>query len=153
MSSAMPANSSSLVGRLETDQQTAQRIGDLIADRFDSENVAVSLCDAGGGRWQVAIHFRSARDEHAVRAAVKAAAGPDAAVTLQFGRIDATDWVQQSLAGLKPVTAGRFVVHGAHDRGRVPVNRIGIETEAALDQCERLNEHIAMREQQFVTRE
>ena len=31
-----------------------------------------------------------------------------------------------------PVRAGRFVVHGAHDRARVPVNAIGIEIEAAL---------------------
>src|SRR5581483_5073211 len=28
--------------------------------------------------------------------------------------------------------AGRFLVHGAHDRSRVPANRIGIEIEAAL---------------------
>src|SRR5579883_206855 len=39
---------------------------------------------------------------------------------------------RSSLAGLKPVEAGRFVVHGAHDRARVLANRIGIEIEAAL---------------------
>jgi ribosomal protein L11 methyltransferase len=33
---------------------------------------------------------------------------------------------------LKPVAAGRFRVHGAHDRARVPAHRIGIEIEAAL---------------------
>jgi ribosomal protein L11 methyltransferase len=37
-----------------------------------------------------------------------------------------------SLAGLPPVRAGRFVIHGAHDRARVPVNALGIEIEAAL---------------------
>ena len=42
------------------------------------------------------------------------------------------DWVAQSLAGLKPVRAGRFVVHGAHDRARLPANAIAIEIEAAL---------------------
>ena len=31
-----------------------------------------------------------------------------------------------------PVRAGRFVVHGAHDRARVQANAIGIEIEAAL---------------------
>jgi ribosomal protein L11 methyltransferase len=30
------------------------------------------------------------------------------------------------------VAAGRFTVHGAHDRMRIPANRIGIEIEAAL---------------------
>jgi ribosomal protein L11 methyltransferase len=132
MPSAPPTHSPSLVGRLETDEQTAQGVGDLIADRFGGEDVAVSLSDKGGGRWQVAIHFRAPPDQPALRAAVAAAAGPKAAAALKFGRVDATDWVRQSLAGLKPVTAGRFVVHGAHDRARVPFNRIGIEIEAAL---------------------
>src|SRR3569623_998525 len=45
-------------------------------------------------------------------------------------KIKASDWVKESLAGLKPVTAGRFIVHGAHDRARVPGHRIGIEIEA-----------------------
>jgi ribosomal protein L11 methyltransferase len=40
--------------------------------------------------------------------------------------------VSESLAGLAPVAVGRFVVHGAHDRAGIPVNRIGIEIEAAL---------------------
>jgi ribosomal protein L11 methyltransferase len=40
--------------------------------------------------------------------------------------------VQASLAALTPVDAGRFRVHGSHDRGSVPGNRIGLEIEAAL---------------------
>ena len=51
---------------------------------------------------------------------------------MRFERIAAKDWVAESLAGLKPVAAGRFIVHGAHDRAGIPPNRIGIEIEAAL---------------------
>jgi ribosomal protein L11 methyltransferase len=40
--------------------------------------------------------------------------------------------VANSLAGLKPVRAGRFLVHGAHDRARVRGNDVGIEIEAGL---------------------
>jgi ribosomal protein L11 methyltransferase len=40
--------------------------------------------------------------------------------------------VKSSLEGLIPVHAGRFVVHGSHDRARVPPNKLGIEIEAAL---------------------
>jgi ribosomal protein L11 methyltransferase len=40
--------------------------------------------------------------------------------------------VRKSLEGLAPVEAGRFVVHGAHDRARVRSNRIGVQIEAAL---------------------
>src|SRR5439155_42259 len=37
-----------------------------------------------------------------------------------------------SLEGLAPVAAGRFTIHGSHDRARVKPNSIGIEIEAAL---------------------
>jgi ribosomal protein L11 methyltransferase len=40
--------------------------------------------------------------------------------------------VAASLTGLKPVQAGRFFIHGSHDRTQVPENAIGIEIEAAL---------------------
>jgi ribosomal protein L11 methyltransferase len=127
-----PGAAATVAARLETDERTAHGVADLVADRFDAEDVAVSLSDAGGGRWQIAIHFRAAPDKSALRTLVSAAAGPKAAVALRFERVSATDWVRQSLAGLAPVSAGRFIVHGAHDRAGIPVNRIGIEIEAAL---------------------
>jgi ribosomal protein L11 methyltransferase len=120
------------VARLETNEQAARRIADLVADSFAAEAVAVSLLDAGGGGWHVAIHFRAAPDREAVRALIARAAGRKAAQALNFARVKSTDWVRDSLAGLDPVAAGRFVVHGAHDRARIPVNRIAIEIEAAL---------------------
>ena len=120
------------VARLETDEQSARQIADALGVGDAVGNAAVSLADSGGGRWQVTIHFCTAPDEDAVRALVAAAAGSKAAEMLHFARVAAKDWVRESMAGLKPVAAGRFVVHGAHDRGRVPANRIGIEIEAAL---------------------
>jgi len=121
-----------MVARLDTDLIIAQAVADAVAERFALGDVAVSLSDAGGGRWQVAIHFRGEAERERVRGAVAAAVGAEAAAALQFGSVEAADWVRQSLAGLRPVAAGRFVVHGAHDRTRVPLNHIGIEIEAAL---------------------
>jgi len=42
------------------------------------------------------------------------------------------DWVARSLDGLKPVRAGRFLVHGAHDRQMRHAGDIAIEIEAGL---------------------
>lgn len=42
------------------------------------------------------------------------------------------DWVARSLEGLKPVRAGRFFVHGAHDRGKRRSSDLVIEIEAGL---------------------
>jgi len=120
------------VARLETSEQAARKIAALVSDHFAGENVAVSSTDAGDGRWGVAIHFRVAPDQRSVRALVAASAGAEAAKALHFDRLPATEWVRESLAGLVPVDGGRFVVHGAHDRTRIPLNRLAIEIEAAL---------------------
>jgi ribosomal protein L11 methyltransferase len=132
MISGPSLRSSTAVALLETDEQSAHRVADLVAESLPADDIAVALVDIGAGRWRVAMHFRAAPDEKIIHALVAAAAGDAAAKALCFERIAAKDWVRESLAGLAPVTAGRFIVHGAHDRARVPFNRIGIEIEAAL---------------------
>jgi ribosomal protein L11 methyltransferase len=124
--------SSTAAARLETDEQSAHRLADLAAESLPADDIAVALVDIGAGRWRVAMHFRAAPDETIIRALTAAAAGNAAAKALRFERVAAKDWVRESLAGLAPVAAGRFIVHGAHDRARIPFNRIGIEIEAAL---------------------
>jgi ribosomal protein L11 methyltransferase len=126
------SSKSTVVGRLETGEQLAHRVADLVAESLPADDIAVALVDNGAGRWRVAMYFRAAPDETMVRRLTAAAAGNAAAKALRFERVAAKDWVRESLAGLAPVTAGRFIVHGAHDRARIPFNRIGIEVEAAL---------------------
>ena len=123
---------STVVGLLETDEQSAHSVTSLVAETFPADDVAVSLVDAGAGRWRVAVYFRAAPNETMLRGLTAAAAGAAVAKALRFERVAAKDWVRESLAGLAPVIAGRFIVHGAHDRARIPHNRIGIEIEAAL---------------------
>jgi ribosomal protein L11 methyltransferase len=128
----MPEPSPTAVARLSTDAAAARRIGDALAEVFDGEQIATSAFEQPDGRWSLAVHFRERPDEGAVRALIEAAAGAGAAQALAFETLAPTDWVKTSLAGLVPVPAGRFTVHGAHDRARVRANRIGIEIEAAL---------------------
>src|SRR5262249_51304938 len=130
--STSPPTTVSTVAYLETSEQTAHRIADLITEIFAAEEVAVDLWNMRAERWRVSIHFRAAPDPDPIRVLVIAAAGAETAKALVFEEIAAKDWVRESLRGLKPVAAGRFVVHGAHDRAGVPVNAIGIEIEAAL---------------------
>ena len=42
------------------------------------------------------------------------------------------DWVAQTLRELSPVRAGRFLVHGSHDRAAVRVNDCAVEVDAGL---------------------
>jgi len=52
------------------------------------------------------------------------------ALEIQREELPDVDWVAKSLEGLKPVRAGRFLVHGRHDRDEVREGDIAIEIEA-----------------------
>ncbi len=120
------------IAMLTTSEHTGRKVADLITEGFAADTVAVSLVDEGRGHWRVDIHSCTKPNAKALRALVGAAAGAKAAKTLRFATVAAKDWVAESLVGLKPVTAGRFIVYGAHDRAGIAPNRIGIEIEAAL---------------------
>lgn len=123
--------SETLVARLPADRQTAHRIADALSERLDPETSAVSLFESGDD-WTVEIAFHDDSDRGRIEEIVTRSAGAEAAGALTFSTIGARDWVAASLEGLEPVEAGRFVIHGAHDRARIRQNRIGIEIEAAL---------------------
>jgi ribosomal protein L11 methyltransferase len=117
--------------RVAADEATARRLSDTLAESLDENGAVTSAYEAADG-WTVAIHFAEPPNETAIRALVALGSSPALANALIFERIATQDWVKASLEGLAPVRAGRFLVHGSHDRARVPVNRIGIEIEAAL---------------------
>ena len=121
-----------VTGRLEGDAATVQRIRDHLLDCLAPVDTAVAAFEGANGRWFLEVCFREPPNETAVRALVALAAGPQVANSLAFATIPETDWVKASLEGLSPVQAGRFIVHGAHSRASIPLNRIGIEIEAAL---------------------
>jgi len=126
----MNSRGNTVLARLACDAATARRIADSLSERFDSTSAAVAAFEGADGRWSVELHFDALPDEDAVRGFVAQAGGKAAEVI--FETVEHRDWVAASLAGLKPVTAGRFIVHGAHDRARIVPNRIGVEIEAAL---------------------
>jgi ribosomal protein L11 methyltransferase len=114
---------------LTCDQPTARRLASLVEAHIDGVVVAAFERDAG---WMLEVYFAGAAEEATLRALVEDDAGAAAAAALTFASVEGRDWVAASLAGLKPVRAGRFIVHGAHHRGQLPGHAIGIEIEAAL---------------------
>jgi ribosomal protein L11 methyltransferase len=124
--------------RLVCDESRARAVADLIVESFEPAEAASTAFETeapwpGGGKaWLVEAYFGFAPDEEALRDLVAAAAGPEAAKAVEFGVTEKRDWVANALAGLTPVRAGRFVVHGAHDRARVRAGEVGVEIEAGL---------------------
>jgi ribosomal protein L11 methyltransferase len=138
MLEGLPPNNAAHMMRLQCDEARARAIADLVVESFEPAETAASAFEtdaplAGGGKaWMVEVYFGFAPDEEALRELVVAAAGETAAAALEFGRTPERDWVANALAGLSPVRAGRFLVHGAHDRAQIRSNDIAIEIEAAL---------------------
>lgn len=119
------------VARLAADEQAARRIADLLSESLNPTETACAAFEQSDGRWQVDLHFRNRPDEPALRRLVADVCGEEFAAAISIEPMAQRDWVKESLIGLRPVTAGRFVIHGAHDRDRVPPHCIGIEIEAA----------------------
>jgi ribosomal protein L11 methyltransferase len=119
--------------RLALPEKAARRVADLVVETFDpAEAASAAFENESTGLWEVEVYFAAEPNRDAIRELVRIAAGDEAAAAAEFDTLAEKDWVKASLEGLTMVEAGRFLIHGGHDRGRVPLNRIGIEIEAAL---------------------
>ena len=126
-----PKHRTTYVAWLVAAAAPAQRIAAQMAEQLDPVEAVCSAFEQPDRRWRVELHFAARPKPAALRAMIARASSEALARMLVVEDVPAQDWVKASLAGLKPVGAGRFVVHGAHDRARVPRNRIAIEIEAA----------------------
>jgi ribosomal protein L11 methyltransferase len=120
------------VGFAIGDETTAKRVVDVLTEIFFEGQAAIAAFERPDGLWDVTAYFADPPDQVLVRELVANAAGAEAAGIIVFDTVEARDWVKATLEDLVPVPAGRFVVHGQHDRDRIPPNKLGIEIEAAL---------------------
>ena len=113
-------------------EATARRVVDLLTESFFEGQAAIAAFAQPSGLWDITVHFAEPPDRDSIRELVRIAAGDEVAGNIAFDAVEAKDWVKATLEQLVPVRAGRFIVHGHHDRARVPPNKLGIEIEAAL---------------------
>ena len=115
-----------------TDELGASRMLDALSLTFDEGENAIGTTevDEHKGIWEVSAYLM-AEDEDEVRALFASS------LEEEFGTVEILrevlpdiDWIAKSLEGLQPVRAGRFLVHGSHDRDKVRVNDLAIEIEA-----------------------
>jgi ribosomal protein L11 methyltransferase len=117
---------------VSTTEKQAEEILDLLSEVFGEEDFAIGTTEIDEKKdiWEASVYMM-AEDEADVRSRVEEAlaqAFPDAALSREV--IPDVDWVTKSLEGLKPVRAGRFLVHGSHDRDKVRMGDIAIEIDA-----------------------
>ncbi|WP_111562095.1 50S ribosomal protein L11 methyltransferase [Rhizobium sp.] len=115
-----------------TTEVLAGDVLDLLSEVFGEEDFAIATTEIDEKKdiWEASVYMMQV-DEDDVRVRVEAAlseAFPD--MTVEREVIPDVDWVAKSLEGLRPVRAGRFLVHGSHDRDKVRSGDIAIEIDA-----------------------
>jgi len=101
-------------------QELAARLDDDW--RIEALAITVNEIDETSRLWETVAYFE---DEAAARTAATALGLPGL-----ISPLPDTDWVARSLEGLAPVAAGRFFLHGSHDRERRRAGGVSLEIDA-----------------------
>ena len=115
-----------------TTEVLAGEVLDLLSEVFGEEDFAIATTEIDEKKdiWEASVYMMR-EDEDEVRVRVEQALSVNfPTMTLEREVIPDVDWVAKSLEGLKPVRAGRFLVHGSHDRDKVRSGDIAIEIDA-----------------------
>ncbi len=112
------------------DRDRAYAVSAALQDLLEPPPDALTIFENGPASWRVEAYFEdgaSGRDFHAELAAV---VGDQGLPLFVAEPVPDENWVALSQADLPPVVAGRFTVHGSHDRGRAPRGPNAIQIDA-----------------------
>jgi ribosomal protein L11 methyltransferase len=118
------------------DHATAHALAEIVeaAQALDVVAVGIDEYDENRQLWSVSAYFDQAPANSDINrlAEIAATALDIAPLTWVLEQVPDVNWVQKSLEGLSPVDAGRFFIHGRHDRHLRGLNSIAIELEAGM---------------------
>ncbi|WP_421912358.1 50S ribosomal protein L11 methyltransferase [Mesorhizobium sp.] len=117
-----------IAGKIEADRMFA-----ALEAAFEDEGLPIAVLEVDEDKDIHEVSVYTDGDEDAVEAKMKdVLAGLALSKPIERETLPDIDWVARSLEGLKPVRAGRFFVHGAHDRRKRHSGELAIEIEAGL---------------------
>jgi ribosomal protein L11 methyltransferase len=91
--------------------------------RIDAMAISINETDEAKAIWETVAWFGARSEAEAAREVI-------GIVTAAITEVENRDWVRESLAGLAPVSAGRFFLHGSHDRSLRSPGGIAMEIDA-----------------------
>ena len=101
-----------------SDQDMARSLSGALSDLVEPPPDAVTTFESGDG-WIVEAYYAEHPDSERLTKELGALLS-FAVPQIEVVEVPDENWVAISQAALPPVTAGRFTVHGSHDRGLVP---------------------------------
>ena len=100
-----------------------------MANRFENDfrieplAVTINETDEAKNIWETVAYFATDEDAEEARRLLQVPSGI-------VSELPDKDWVRHSLEGLAPVVAGRFFLHGSHDRTRRRLGGVPFEIDA-----------------------
>ena len=115
---------------VEANAASAEPIAQALEEAVEPAALSVSHFELGKGRYEITALYEMMPPKDALNALIGDAAAGDMIAQLHIDEVPKADWVTVSQGKRGPVRAGRFVVHGSHDRAAMPRNRFVIEIDA-----------------------
>jgi ribosomal protein L11 methyltransferase len=117
---------------ISASERDCATILDILSDMFVDGEYAIATMEIDEDQdiWEASVYMpreEEAEIRLAFANAIKASF-PD--LVIEREELPEIDWVAKSLEGLQPVRAGRFLVHGSHDRDKVLPGDVSIEIDA-----------------------
>lgn len=114
-----------------SDLAAADQLSDALGEMWELDVLAVAIVETSPHHWQVTAFVSNDVPFDAIGSALDGLAQRHGQVpAFEIENAEETDWVREGLKTLRPVHAGRFLVHGGHDRRLVRPGQIAIEIDA-----------------------
>jgi ribosomal protein L11 methyltransferase len=132
MSGSIAAGPVTYLATIEAPAPAAEAIAAALEAAEAPAAAAVTLFERGHERVEVSFHYAEEPTRERLIQLIEGAAGNEGLGALKIEPIPAKNWVAAAESLRGPVRAGRFLVHGRHDRGKVPSTRFTLEIDAGL---------------------
>ncbi|ABM44535.1 ribosomal protein L11 methyltransferase [Bartonella bacilliformis str. Heidi Mejia] len=111
-------------------KREAEHFYNLIENAFDEEGYPLVLAeiDEEKALYELSLYVDKNNQENVRRDFARILSLDLSKINIEI--LPDIDWVKKSFEELKPVHAGRFFLHGHHDRDKIPSNVFPIEIEA-----------------------
>jgi ribosomal protein L11 methyltransferase len=119
---------------VSTTEPVAEQVLEALSNFFGEEDYAIATqeIDEAKGIWEASIYGTEQQEAEIAERFSTLIRESFPKLKLERETLPDIDWIAKSLEGLKPVRAGRFLVHGSHDRRKRRPGDLAIEIEAGL---------------------
>lgn len=113
-------------------ERVCEEILGILSDLFEDGEYAIATMEIDEKKdiWEASVYMMAAEEDDIRERFATAIADSHPTLEIQREVLPDIDWVAKSLEGLQPVRAGRFLVHGSHDRDKRLPGDVAIEIDA-----------------------